>query len=307
MLQQTQVVTVIPYFLRFMARFPDVHTLANASEDSVLELWSGLGYYSRARNLYKAAQQIVEHHAGVFPQATAFLENLPGVGRSTASAIAALAFGQTQAILDGNVKRVLARHAGVNGWPSDKTIENKLWALAELRLPEGSIEAYTQGMMDLGASLCTRTRPNCDLCPIADDCVGLKQGRLAYLPTPKPKKTLPERQVQMLILMDHDQILLEKRPSRGIWGGLLSFPEIASEIDALHYCQHQLGFKVHASNSLPVLKHTFTHFKLSIFPQLVQIATRLSSASVIQHRWLAKSDALKAAIPSPVRRLLLQI
>ncbi len=307
MLQQTQVVTVIPYFLRFMTRFPDVHALAHASEDNVLELWSGLGYYSRARNLHKAAQQIVGQHAGVFPQAVASLENMPGVGRSTASAIAALAFGQTQAILDGNVKRVLARHAGVSGWPSEKPIENKLWALAESLLPGSDIEAYTQGMMDLGASLCTRTRPNCELCPIADDCVGRKQGRLAALPTPKPKKILPERQIQMLILMDHDQILLEKRPSRGIWGGLLSFPEIASEIDALHYCQHQLGFKVHASNSLPVLKHTFTHFKLSIFPQLVQIATRLSSASVIQHRWLAKSDALKAAVPSPVRRLLLQI
>jgi A/G-specific adenine glycosylase len=307
MLQQTQVVTVIPYFLRFMARFPDVNTLANASEDSVLELWSGLGYYSRARNLHKAAQQVVEHHAGVFPHATAFLESLPGIGRSTASAIAALAFGQTQAILDGNVKRVLARHAGVSGWPSDKTIENKLWALAESRLPEDSIEAYTQGMMDLGASLCTRTRPNCDLCPIADDCVGLKQGRLAHLPTPKPKKILPERQVQMLILMDHDQILLEKRPSRGIWGGLLSFPEIAPEIDALQYCQHQLGFTVQTSDSLPMLRHTFTHFRLSISPQIVQIAARPTTTGLTQHRWLSKSDVLKAAVPSPVRCLLLQL
>ncbi len=307
MLQQTQVVTVIPYFLRFMARFPDVNTLANASEDSVLELWSGLGYYSRARNLHKAAQQVVEHHAGVFPHATASLENLPGVGRSTASAIAALAFGQTQAILDGNVKRVLTRHAGVSGWPSDKTIENKLWTLAESRLPESGIEAYTQGMMDLGASLCTRARPSCELCPIAEDCVGRKQGRLADLPTPKPKKILPERHVQMLILMDHDQILLEKRPSRGIWGGLLSFPEIASEIDALQYCQHQLGFTVQASNSFPVLRHTFTHFRLSISPQLVQIAARPETTGITQHRWLSKSDGLKAAVPSPVRRLLLQL
>lgn len=307
MLQQTQVVTVIPYFLRFMARFPDVNTLANASEDSVLELWSGLGYYSRARNLRKAAQQVVERHAGEFPQAIAFLENLPGVGRSTASAIAALAFGQTQAILDGNVKRVLARHAGVSGWTSDKTIENKLWALAESRLPEGSIEAYTQGMMDLGASLCTRTRPNCDLCPIADDCVGLKQGRLAQLPTPRPKKVLPERQIQMLILKYHEEILLEKRPPRGIWGGLLCFPEIATEIDPLRYCEHQLGFRVQTNDSLPMLRHTFTHFRLSIFPQIIQIAGRDSATIVSEHRWLSRADGLKAAVPSPVRRLLSQL
>lgn len=306
MLQQTQVGTAIPYFLRFIARFPDVYSLANATEDRVLQVWSGLGYYSRARNLHKAAQHVVAHYGGVFPQATACIETLPGVGRSTAAAIAALAFGKTHAILDGNVKRVLARHAGVSGWTSDKPVENQLWALAESLLPQVEIEAYTQGMMDLGASLCTRRRPSCSICPVSADCVGLNQGRLADLPTPKPKKTLPEKQVQMLILMDRDQILLEKRPSSGIWGGLLSFPEIEPHTDPLEYCQHQLGFKVSESNPLPVLKHSFTHFRLNISPLLIRVTTPTPMIVSPQRRWLTKGDALKAAVPTPVRSLLLQ-
>ena len=272
MLQQTQVATVIPYFLRFMERFPDLLSLANASEDRVLEVWSGLGYYSRGRNLHKAAQRVVGYYGGAFPQAVTCLETLPGVGRSTAGAIAALAFGNTHAILDGNVKRVLARHAGICGWPGDKLIEKKLWTLAESLLPKTKIEAYTQGMMDLGASLCTRTRPTCASCPVANDCVGLNQARVSELPMRKPKKILPEKQVQMLILIDGDQILLEKRPSSGIWGGLWSFPEIEPSIDSQQHCQQQLGYSVKMRTSLPVVRHSFTHFRLDISHKSFELA-----------------------------------
>ena len=307
MLQQTQVATVIPYFLRFMERFPDLLSLANASEDRVLEVWSGLGYYSRGRNLHKAAQRMVGHFGGAFPQAVTCLETLPGVGRSTASAIAALAFGNTHAILDGNVKRVLTRHAGIDGWPGDKVIENKLWTLAESLLPLTRIEAYTQGMMDLGASLCTRTRPTCAICPVANDCVALNQARVSELPMQKPKKTLPEKQVQMLILVDGDQILLEKRPSKGIWGGLWSFPEIEPSTDSQRYCHKQLGFSVKMRTSLPILRHSFTHFRLDISPQVIRISPRPAADLESPQRWFALSAALAAAVPSPVRRLLQQL
>ena len=307
MLQQTQVATVIPYYLRFLRRFPNLQSLAQASEEEVLTMWSGLGYYSRARNLHKAANRVVEHFDGKFPQEITCIETLPGVGRSTAAAIAALAYGQTHAILDGNVRRVLARHAGVSGWPGDKIIEHKLWALAESLLPRIDIEAYTQGMMDLGASLCTRGQPICSSCPVADDCVALRQGRLSELPTPKPKKTLPEKQVQMLILMDGNELLLEKRPSSGIWGGLWSFPEIDLEADPIVYCQKQLGFRVTERNAMPILKHSFTHFHLDIFPLLLQIATRTSVATLPSQRWFTEEGALQAALPAPVRRLILQL
>jgi A/G-specific adenine glycosylase len=307
MLQQTQVASVIPYFLRFLERFPDLPALANATEDAVLGLWSGLGYYSRARCLHKSAQQIIANYAGVFPQDVDALQTLPGVGRSTAGAIAALAFGKTHAILDGNVKRVLTRHLGISGWPGDKIIENKLWALAESLLPQTHIQAYTQGMMDLGASLCTRSRPGCAICPVSADCVARKKGLVSILPTPRQRKSLPEKQIQMLMLMDHDQILLQKRPSSGIWGGLWSFPELHLEADPLLYCQTQFGLSVGKSASLPVLKHTFTHFRLHIFPIIVRISSRSDMSENPQQRWLAKHNALNVGLPAPVRKLLLQL
>lgn len=307
MLQQTQVASVIPYFQRFIEHFPNLQALADASEDAVLAQWSGLGYYSRARNLHKAARQIIDNFGGEFPQDVDVWQGLPGVGRSTASAIAALAFGQTHAILDGNVKRVLARHAGIKGWPGDKMVENNLWALAEARLPKSQIEAYTQGMMDLGASLCTRTRPACSTCPVAGDCVGLQRGLIAELPTSKPKKTLPEKHIQMLMLLDRDQIFLQRRLSSGIWGGLWSFPELRLRADALLYCRTQFGFRVRESASLPLLKHSFTHFKLHISPLIVRISATLAESKDPEQRWLAMHDALNLGLPAPVRKLLLRL
>lgn len=307
MLQQTQVTSVIPYFQRFIEQFPNLQALAGASQDHVLAEWSGLGYYSRARNLHKAARQIVEDFAGEFPQDTAALQSLPGIGRSTASAIAALAFGQTHAILDGNVKRVLARHAGIKGWPGDKAVETRLWALAESRLPKRNIEAYTQGMMDLGASVCSRTRPTCSACPVSGDCTGLHQGLLPELPTAKPRQKLPEKHIQMLMLLDRDSILLERRPSSGIWGGLWSFPELQLQVNPLDYCRKQFGFRVRESANLPVLKHSFTHFKLHISPVIVRIAARSTITDETQQRWHHTQLALNVGLPAPVRKLLLQL
>lgn len=302
MLQQTQVATVIPYFERFVARFPDVATLAAADEDAVLALWSGLGYYSRARNLHAAARAIQGQHAGRFPATAQSLATLPGVGRSTAAAIAVLAFGQRNAILDGNVRRVLARHGGIAGWPGDKKVEAVLWQSAESRLPDTAIEAYTQGMMDLGALVCTRSRPACAQCPVNADCVAHSQGRTAELPTPRPKKTLPEKQVQMLLLLDRGELMLEKRPARGIWGGLWSLPELPHDADPVRHCQEQLDFTVTARHTLPPLRHSFTHFKLHIQPVQLHIAPREATAP--GQIWLLPADALNAALPSPIRKLV---
>lgn len=307
MLQQTQVGSVIPYFQRFIEHFPNLQALAGASQDSVLAQWSGLGYYSRARNLHQAARQLVEHYAGEFPPDLHALQALPGVGRSTAAAIAALAFGQTHAILDGNVKRVLARHAGIKGWPGDKAIETRLWAQAESRLPKRNIEAYTQGMMDLGASICSRTRPACTTCPVSSDCAALQQGLVAELPTAKPKKTLPQKYIQMLMLLDRDRILLQRRPSSGIWGGLWSFPELQLQADPLLYCRTQFGFRVRESAHLPVLKHSFTHFRLHISPVIVRISARTATCKDPEQRWLDTHHALNEGLPAPVRKLLMQL
>lgn len=305
MLQQTQVATVIPYFERFITRFPSLSLLAAAHEDEVLTLWSGLGYYSRARNLHAAARAIIDNHAGRFPSTLNTLTQLPGVGRSTAAAVAALAFGQRCAILDGNVKRVLARHGGVAGWSGDKKVESVLWQQAESHLPAASIEAYTQGMMDLGALVCTRSQPACASCPVNTDCIAHIQGRTAELPTPRPKKALPERQVQMLLLIDQGELMLEKRPSRGIWGGLWSLPELAMEADPVAHCRAHFGCTPLADLSLPLLTHSFTHFRLHIQPIKLQLAAR--SPPVQGQIWLPLNEALDAALPSPVRKLLAQL
>jgi len=302
MLQQTQVATVIPYFERFVARFPNLPALAAAHEDAVLALWSGLGYYSRARNLHAAARAIVAHHDGKFPPIPDAIAQLPGVGRSTAAAIAALAFGQPCAILDGNVKRVLARHGGIAGWPGEKKVETALWQLAESHLPRTAIEAYTQGMMDLGALVCTRSQPACSACPISTDCIACTQHRTIELPTPRPKKTLPEKQVQMLLLLDRGELMLEKRPSHGIWGGLWSLPELPSDCDPAAHCRDRFGFTTLAQQVLPRFSHSFTHFRLHIQPIQVQLAPR--QASLPGQIWLPPADALNAALPTPVRKLV---
>ena len=302
MLQQTQVATVIPYFERFMARFPSLLLLAAAHEDEVLTLWSGLGYYSRARNLHAAARIVAKNHDGQFPATPEAIAQLPGVGRSTAAAIAALAFGQRCAILDGNVKRALARHGGLAGWTGDKKVENLLWQLAESRLPPTSIEAYTQGMMDLGALVCSRSQPACTACPVSADCVAHTQRRTAELPTPRPKKVLPEKQIQMLLLIDRGELLLEKRPDRGIWGGLWSLPELDFDADPAAHCFRHFGVSTLEQQPLALLAHSFTHFKLEIRATRLHPATRPPPQP--GQRWLPVDRVLDAALPAPVRKLV---
>jgi len=311
MLQQTQVATVIPYFERFVARFPDLPTLAAAHEDEVLALWSGLGYYSRARNLHAAARILADKHDGQFPAAAEAIAQLPGVGRSTAAAVAALAFGQRCAILDGNVKRVLARHGGITGWPGGKNVEAALWQLAESQLPPPAVKGtdtiapYTQGMMDLGALVCTRSTPACTACPVNADCIAHTQGRTTELPTPRPKKSLPERQIQMLLLLDRGELLLEKRPARGIWGGMWSLPELPVGDDPARHCRERFGFTAQNQQTLPQLSHSFTHFKLHIQPVQLQLACRHAASP--GQIWLHPVDALGAALPAPIRKLVTQL
>lgn len=306
MLQQTQVESVIPYYRRFMARLPNIAVLASATEDQVLALWSGLGYYSRARNLHRAARIIVQDFGGEFPREFEQIIGLPGIGRSTAAAIAAFAFGERHAILDGNVKRVFCRIFGVDGWPGDKAVENRLWALAEALLPAANIEAYTQGLMDLGATLCRRSKPACANCPFADDCVAHRRGRQAELPAARPRKALPERHTSMLLLVHAGEILLEKRPPSGIWGGLWSLPECPVETDPAD-CARQFGFEAQPLPALPPLTHVFTHFRLHIQPRPLSVTQRPAKINEPGRLWLPLADASDAALPTPVRKLIEQL
>src|SRR5258706_3018761 len=225
MLPQTQVAAVIPYYERFVARFPSVAALAQASEEEVLALWSGLGYYARARNIHRAAREVARHHAGRFPQAFEEIARLPGIGRSTAAAIAAFSSGERRAILDGNVRRVLARHAGIASEASSSQVASRLWEVAEARLPRSGIERYTQGMMDLGAGVCLPRNPHCLLCPVSADCIALNENRIAELPGRRPRAAPRRRRIAVLVVVSRGEGLLEKRPSRGIWGGLWSLPQ----------------------------------------------------------------------------------
>lgn len=304
MLQQTQVTTVIPYYLRFLSRFPTIATLAQATEDEVLSLWSGLGYYSRARNLHLAAQIIVTRHHGVFPGAFDQILALPGVGRSTAAAVCALAFGQKHAILDGNVKRVLARYGGISGHPGDKLVAGKLWQQAEALLPQGGIEAYTQGLMDLGSMVCTRSRPVCAACPVMAQCVAHQAGREAEFPAPRPKKILPEKHTAMWLLIYNGDIFLEKRPAPGIWGGLWSLPEGSSGADAEEDIMNRYGVMVKSRLALPPLEHGFSHYKLHITPLLLHVSRVTPLASQAARMWVDLEDAQGAALPAPVKKLL---
>ena len=304
MLQQTQVAAVIGYYQKFMLRFPTIAALAEASQDEVLQHWSGLGYYSRARNLHNAAQTIMDEHGGEFPQDFETIQTLSGIGRSTAAAIASFAFNQVQTILDGNVKRVLARHFAIEGWPGTPKIERELWALAESLLPDTEMVAYTQGLMDLGATLCTRSKPQCGRCPLNSSCQAIQQQRVGQLPTPKPRKTTPEKHTTMLILLQGDSVMLEKRPQTGIWGGLWSFPELEPDSDYINIAQQRFGVSLQPAATLPSLSHAFTHFKLHITPQPFTVTKRASSASEPGTVWLNITDATNAAIPTPVRKIL---
>jgi A/G-specific adenine glycosylase len=303
MLQQTQVSAVIGYYGRFMARFPTIASLAAASQDEVMQHWSGLGYYSRARNLHHAAQTIMREHGGVFPQDFTQIQTLKGIGRSTAAAISVFSFQQPQTILDGNVKRVLARLHAVDGWPGLPVIEKRLWSLAESLLPAKNLPAYIQGLMDFGATLCTRSKPRCHECPMQGDCQAFQQQRVAQLPVSKPRKAIPEKQTTMLMIMDGGEILLEKRPDKGIWGGLWSFPECRPDQISVQQTQERYGMQAESLEGLPVLWHTFTHFKLEITPQPLQlVGERPVLPAHLQ--WLPLADAMAAALPTPVRTLL---
>jgi len=300
MLQQTQVASVIPYYQRFITSFPDIATLAAASQDEVLAHWSGLGYYARGRNLHRAAQIVATQHGGIFPADPELVVALPGIGRSTAAAILAFSFGQRRAILDGNVKRVLARCFGIAGYPGSKAVENQLWQQAEALLPESDIETYTQALMDLGATLCTR-KPACAECPFVSGCVAYNEKRVAELPTPKPRKPLPQKETAMLVLLRQGEVYLEKRPPTGIWGGMWSLPEApVMAADALA----RLGMIGREVKPLPELQHTFTHFRLRIVPLLFEVAVLQPGVHEPGGLWLTPADAMGAALPKPVREIL---
>lgn len=305
MLQQTQVDSVIPYYARFLARFPDLASLAGADIDEVLGLWSGLGYYARARNLHKAARALMEQHGGRFPPSALEIATLPGIGRSTAAAIAAFAFDQRVAILDGNVKRVLCRVFGIEGFPGEKAVENRLWALADSLLPETGIATYIQAQMDLGATICTRGSPACQRCPFATGCVARRDGRIGELPTPRPRKAIPHRRLRVAVICSDGRVLLEKRPPAGIWGGLLSLPEIADEhIDAHTWLGSRFGLTASCTSLLPALRHAFTHFSLDLLPVRLDTAGaggQLHDPALV---WLASEQLGGAALPAPIRRIL---
>lgn len=270
MLQQTQVATVIPYFERFTARFPHVQALAGAELDEVLHLWSGLGYYARGRNLHAAARLVVARHGGELPRDAKALAALPGIGRSTAGAILALAFGLRQPILDGNVKRVLARHHAIEGWSGTARVQKALWTIAERLTPARRVADYTQAIMDLGATVCTRSRPRCSQCPLGADCGALRTGRTAELPAPRPRRPLPVRAMRWLIMRDASgAVLLERRPPSGIWGGLWSFPECPEPNEPIRWCAQRYGFSAVAAQPQAEQQHTFTHFRARIHPILL--------------------------------------
>ena len=318
MLQQTQVTAVIAYYTRFLEACPTVAALAAANSDTVMQLWAGLGYYARARNLHKAAKIVVQHHGGVFPHQFADIVALPGIGRSTAGAISAFCFGQRTAILDGNVKRVFTRHFGVVGDPGLKPIENALWQLAEAQLPTKNIEAYTQGLMDLGASLCSRAAPKCLLCPLAETCVAKRDGLTASLPTRKVRKAVPHKQTTVLILRRDDAVFIEQRPPAGIWGGLWSLPDLGAEFDVNNSLKTpeiraSSGYQLNSlvGRKLAVEEHGFTHFTLSITPFVIDVsATKVEKNLVAQEantKWLNLSDVETAALPAPIKRILLKL
>jgi len=307
MLQQTQVATVARYFDRFIARFPTVTALAAAELDEVLSLWAGLGYYARARNLHRAARLVVERHGAELPGEFAALAALPGIGRSTAGAILALADGTRLPILDGNVKRVLARFHAVDGWPGEPAVAKTLWAFADAHTPVVRVGAYTQAIMDLGATLCTRARPACTVCPLVGECRAAALGRQAAYPAPRPKRARPRRRVTVVVTEDPARgVLLERRPERGIWGGLYSLPELGDRESVHEWCLARLGAEPIDERPLAPIEHAFTHFDLDIEPRWVLLppdgARRVADGD--RTLWHAVAEGWSVGLPAPVRALL---
>jgi len=304
MLQQTQVTTVIPYYQRFIERFPDVHSLADADQDEVLHLWTGLGYYARARNLHKAARIVSHELDGMFPTSVEGLEALPGIGRSTAGAVLSISTGQWAPILDGNVKRVLARFYALDQWPGTSASQKQLWQWAEQLTPRQRTGDYTQAMMDLGATLCSRSKPACERCPLQSHCQAYAQDRQNSLPLPRPKKVLPEKQTLMLLIHNQDgHILLYQRPPTGLWGGLWSLPQVQDLRDAAS--ETGLSLALDSAQPLSPLRHTFSHFHLDITP--VRVALHDDAQSVMETgptRWYDPDDPASIGLAAPVKKLL---
>lgn len=306
MLQQTQVAAVIGYYANFMARFPTISALANASQEEVLQSWSGLGYYSRARNLHNAAQKIFDDFGGEFPQNFDDILSLSGIGRSTAAAISTFALNQPQPILDGNVKRVFARYFNISGATNSPKVLQSMWQIAERENPTNPQDAiiYTQGLMDLGATVCTRGRPRCSECLMNSGCQAYANNEVHLLPTPKPKKIVPQKQTMMLVLLKAGEVMLEKRPQVGIWAGLWSLPEIDLTQIATEAAFSRFGIRSEPEETLPIINHAFTHFKLAIHPQPLIVISQKNQVNQSNNIWLPINEAIKAAIPTPVRKIL---
>ena len=305
MLQQTQVATVIPYYQRFMRRFPDVVTLADARLDDVLHHWSGLGYYARARNLHKAAVAVRDEHGGRFPDSFDEVLALPGIGRSTAGAILALSHGQRHAILDGNVKRVLARYFRVDGWPGNKPVADTLWEHAERLTPDTEVAAYTQAIMDLGATLCTRSGPACLLCPVQAGCEAFAAGDPERYPGKKPRRERRVRATRVVVAAGEAGVFLERRPPAGIWGGLWCLPELPDEESPSDWCRRRLGVQACLEEDWPVLRHSFTHFDLDISPFLVRVQGEPGAVfDGGQALWYNYASPARVGLPAPVATLL---
>lgn len=309
MLQQTQVATVVPYFLRFVASFPTLPDLAAASTDEVMAHWAGLGYYARARNLHAAARLCVERHGGDLPRDFDALLALPGIGRSTAGAILSQAWGDPFPILDGNVKRVLARWHGIHGWPGTPAVEKQMWTLAAAHVrhvPPGRMADYTQAQMDFGATQCTRAAPACLTCPLADGCVALREGLVDALPTPRPGKTLPEREAIALLLEDGEgRLLLQRRPPTGIWASLWTLPQAETESELRAWFEREVDGDFDAADALPTIVHTFSHYRLHLQPlRLRKVAPLARVGDNDAQRWVARAELAGFGLPAPIRKLL---
>ncbi|MDO8788512.1 MAG: A/G-specific adenine glycosylase [Sulfuritalea sp.] len=306
MLQQTQVATVIPYYQRFLERFPQLADLAAAPVGEVMALWSGLGYYARARNLHAAARTVMGEYSGKFPRDPDVIAQLPGIGRSTANSIATFCFGAHAPILDGNVKRVLCRAFGIEGFAGSSAVEKRLWVLTEQLMPARRGATYNQAQMDLGTMVCTRTKPHCEACPLNDICVARASGRSAELPQAKPRREIPQRHVTLLLLLDGNRVLLETRPPAGIWGGLLSLPELPEGANAKEWTERRFACRVSTVSPAPTFVHAFSHFRLQIAPLVLQV-TPGHAVMESGWRWLALAETGNAALPAPIRRILDEI